>query len=393
MEIGTLIAGRYRVEAFLTRGNATELWQARDLILRRAIAVRIVRTQLLDNEHYIGRFAQEAQILAALEHPHIMPIYDYGIHAERPYQIQRLIGTQTLENYTEADHKLPTLDVVRLVQRIGNALDYIHAQGIVHRDVAPHNIILDAQGLPYLVNFSLAHLTDGSGINWGDAPERASQSADPSTDIYAFGLLLYQLLSGKRPRFRHNNLATPVREHRPDLPIGVDLVIHRLTRYHREERYETAAAAIDELYRAFYGGQDAVEGRIFVSYARKDSDYVYTLAQELRRIGLNIWIDQDIEPGSNWDNSIEAALNSCDALLLIASEASMRSSNVQDEWSYFLEQGKSVFPFIYQPCELSFRLRRRQYIESTGDLLTDVARVVDVLAGGNPTQFNALANE
>ncbi|MEO1290286.1 MAG: toll/interleukin-1 receptor domain-containing protein, partial [Chloroflexota bacterium] len=130
-----------------------------------------------------------------------------------------------------------------------------------------------------------------------------------------------------------------------------------------------------------------------ISYARKDGDYVYQLARQLRRVGLDIWIDQDIDPGNNWDNTIEQALKDCSKMLLIVSPDSMRSDNVQDEWSYFLEEGKAVYPFIHQETELSFRLRRRQYITATGDLLNDVARIVDTLAGGNPTKLMSLSDE
>jgi hypothetical protein len=179
-----------------------------------------------------------------------------------------------------------------------------------------------------------------------------------------------------------------VRKIKPHLPPGVDVVLDRLTRCEPEERYSSLAEAVDELARAFYSGQASIEGQVFISYARKDKDFVYELAKELRRVGLDLWIDQDIPPGANWDKSIEKALAQCDKLLLIVSPASMVSENVQDEWSYFLEEGKPVYPFIYEATELSFRLRRRQYIMGAGDLLNDVAGIVDVLSGGTPTRLS-----
>lgn len=391
LQIGSIVSSRYKVEAFLKSGVGTELWQARDMKLRRQIIIRMVKDNYLDNSHYVARFAHDAQVLAQLEHPHIVPIYDYGVHEERPFQIQRYIGIPTLEDVlTEKIAELDTMSLLRLLQQIASAIDYIHERGIVHRDLYPHNIIVDERNIPYLTNFSLALLMKNHGLAvevFSDSKE-ASQD-EISKDIFAFGLIAYQIVThGQKPRYLHNQFVNNVRHYRPDLPIGVDLVINRLAHADPEQRYSSAGEAVEDLYRAFYSGQSSIEGQIFISYARKDSEYVYTLAKELRRIGLDIWIDQDIEPGSNWDKTIEEALRDSEKMLLIVSPASMLSENVQDEWSYFLEEGKPVFPFIHQDCEMSFRLRRRQYITSTEDLLSDIARIVDVLAGGNPTKLN-----
>jgi serine/threonine protein kinase len=233
------------------------------------------------------------------------------------------------------------------------------------------------------------------------APEQIKdETTSSAVDLYAFGIIILECFTGQQP-FPIDNLNRTfylklqpelgqysARRHRPELPMGVDVVIDRLTRTDPAERYPSAQAAIDELTRAFYSGQASIEGKVFVSYARKDQDYVHDLARQLRSIGVDIWIDQDIAPGTNWDHHIEDALAACDKMLLILSPAAVASENVHDEWSYFLERGKAVYPFVYQPCEMSFRLRRRQFITSTGDTLNDVAKIVDVLAGGIPTALS-----
>lgn len=404
MQIGDVLANRYKIEEHLFTGDINELWYARDMILRRNIVVRIVQEKMLDDSAYLARFAQEAQMMARLEHPHITPIYDYGIHEERPFQIQRFIGTNNLLQWYQNQSKpISSLTLLRIIQQIGSSLDFIHQRGIVHRALRATTLIINDEDQPYLINFILAkdlkkHTTlaedDIRRFVVLSPEEKRGAAADIATDVYAFGLLVFSLFTGRRePKIRHNQIVDKVRDYRSDLPIGVDLVASRLLHSDPTQRYPIAGQAVEDLYRAFYSGQSSVEGKIFISYARKDKDYVYTLAKELRRIGLDIWIDQDIEPGSNWDKTIEKALRSCDKMLLIVSPASMLSENVQDEWSYFLEEGKAVFPFIYQDCEMSFRLRRRQYISSTHDLLVDVARVVDVLAGGNPTKLNSFVDE
>lgn len=397
LEIGEVLSERYEVEELFRKGSVSELWSAYDNVLKRRVALRIVKPELLNNAHYLQRFEQESQIVATLEHPHVIPIYDYGIHKERPFQVQRLVGVDSLLTwYFQHPKPISSLILLRIAQQIASVLGFIHGRGIVHRAISANTIIMDEDAQPYLINFTVAKKLDDENSTIEEArryavlspEEKDGAPVDASSDIYAFGLLLYSLFTGERkPEYQYNQVISKVRDFRPDLPIGVDVVVSRLLHSDPEQRYQTASSAIEDLYSAFYSGQSAIEGRVFLSYARKDSDYVYTLARELRRIGLDIWIDQDIDPGENWDNSIEEALKNCKKMLLIVSPDSMRSDNVQDEWSYFLEEGKAVFPFIYKDCEMSFRLRRRQYIIGTDDLLNDVARIVDVLAGGNPTKL------
>ncbi len=379
---GDIINERYQVQAeHPTENPLLRYYVASDLLLGRTVMVKIAN--VTDNTHFTARFAQEAHVLASLEHPHIVPIHDFGLFRQHPYQVQRfLTGGQLAKYIAEHPGGLPASAVLRLAQQMGSALDHIHGQGILHRSITTKDIVLDEQKQPYLTNFELAML------NEADDKELSTQHGlSRSLDLYAFGLVLFQMMTGQLPKMQYNQLNDSVRDHRPDLPLGIDLVIDRLTRSDKAARYASALEAVNGLQQAFYSGQSDVGGRVFVSYARSDSDYVVRLVTELRRIGLGVWMDRDIPPGANWDQTIEQALGECDKMLLIASPASMLSENVQDEWSFFLEHGKAVYPFMYQDCELSFRLRRRQYIPSTGDLLGDVARIVDVLAGGNPMKF------
>jgi serine/threonine protein kinase len=381
-EIGETLNQRYRVEKdHPTPDSYLNYFVAQDTLLERIVIIKMAA--ITSNERFMQRFHHEARVLAALEHPHIVPIYDYGFFNEHPFQVQRyLMGGNVNEYFANHQDGLAASEIMRLAQQLGSALDYIHNKGLVHRNVDGNNVVLDEQYEPYLTNFALAKLNEDNRNS-----EVARGSHDVAADLYAFGELLYQGITGRRPLTDPQGNLEAARDFRVDLPIGVDVVLNRLLRDDPNERYTSARIAVEELNRAFYGGYSQIEGQIFISYARDDKDFVYTLAKELRRIGLDIWIDQDIQPGANWDNSVEQALSESDKLLLIASPASIISENVQDEWSYFLEQGKAVYPFIYRECELSFRLRRRQYIISSGDLLTDVAKIVDVLAGATPTSL------
>jgi serine/threonine protein kinase len=427
LTIGELVANRYRIKEKIRQGQSNTVWLAQDEILGRDVVLKQrISLAAEDSAPYKNFevydvplnvqnvFEHEARMLARLEHPHLLPIYDYGLYNEKPFLIMRFLPrSQSIVDYFNEQGSMPVRDMLRLVQRLASAIDYLHAQGITHGDINPANILLGEQQHPYIYNLVVSSVLQAIaeakeehivGTPPYIAPEIfMGQGLAPAVDLFALGVMLYQMFTGELPfnekvplaiaqiraSQKNEEISLSVREARPDLPIGVDIVINRLTRFDPEERYASAQEAADALNQVFYSGQGSVEGQIFISYARKDSDYVYTLARELRRIGLSIWIDQDISTGANWDKSIEDALRICDKMLLIVSPASMLSENVQDEWSYFLEEGKAVFPFIHQETEMSFRLRRRQYISSSKDLLSDVARIVDVLAGGNPSQISA----
>jgi serine/threonine protein kinase len=396
IQANDVLVGRYKIEKHLRSGDLTELWYARDMILRRNIAIRIVQSKLLDNSQYLVRFSQESQILAQLEHPHIAPIYDYGVHEERPFQVQRFIGTDNLLQWYQKQAKpIPTLSLIRIIQQLASALDFLHQRGIVHRAFRATTVVINEETQPYIINFILAKDMNAQS----DAPEpsryavmspeeKHGASADISSDIYAFGLLVFSLFTGlDKPKIQHNQVISRVRDSRPDLPIGLDLVASRLLHHDRDERYQSAGQAANDLTTAFYSGHSSIEGRIFISYAAKDKAYVHQLAKELRHLQIDVWIDQDIEKGSDWGDAIENALKETDIMLLILSDASAVSEYVTHEWSYFMGSGKPVYPFVLEssaPKEIHPRLRRVQHIMGTNDMFSDVSRIIDVLAGGNP---------
>lgn len=407
-QIGDVLKDRYRITRRLKESPAYFFWLAKDEILDRQVSIRVRRPHT--NAVMVGTFLKEAQSLARLEHPHLLSIYDYGEHKNIQFLVTQYIAGGSLDAHLRRN-ELSSLAVLRLANHLANVIDFLHDQQIVHGDINTHNIFLDKYLHPYISNLfldssryvtKLKKVYDAAderiiGMLQYMAPEtHYDQELSHFSDLYAFGITLYQCFTGQVPL--HNNepfgLAQlreqvdslpSVLDNQRELPISVDVVLQRLTRKKPTERYATATEAISALNKAFYSEQKNVDGKIFISYARADKEYVYTLAREMRQVGLNLWIDQDIAPGANWDSSIESALATSDMLLLIASPASMASNNVQDEWSYYLDEDKPVYTFIYEECDLSFRLRRRQYVTSTGDLLNDIAKIVDMLAGGTPS--------
>lgn len=405
LELGQRLGSRYLIQEELYGGRFFNVWLAEDKELQRLVAVKTVREQSADS-----LLREEALQMAQLEHPYLIPVYDTGIENERFYLVMRYISNISLSDILRTQ-QLDLQTVFRLAQRLAEALDYLHDRGFIHSNFKSSNVMMDEQSEPFIGNFLMRYMssderivtaqTGDLGTVYNIAPEIfLGKATSRASDVYSFGLLIHHCLTGELVLGRHQAFAEmqlksdailpTVRQFRSELPLSVDIILRRLTHRDAEHRYSRVGQAVEDLQQSLFSEQDDINGKIFVSYARKDSDYVHNLAQELRRIGLDIWIDQDIEPGTNWDDAIQDALDDCDMMLLITTESSMSSEYVTHEWSYFMGAGKSVYPFIPQapiPKNIHPRLSRVQHVVGTDDMLSNVARIVDVLAGGNPSKL------
>jgi serine/threonine protein kinase len=402
--------GRYiLLEKIWSDGNLT-YWRCFDEAIEREVVLFIVPLSTSDVEDA----RTNIKITAGLQHPHIIPIYDLRETGEYLYAVQFYAVNRSILEYLEQpqSEKLSIESILRLTRQLARAIDYIHTKETVHYHIRPEVILLDKELNLYLTEFHVPRtrekLIKKCGVVEYAAPEQFTGQLSASCDIYAFGITLFQLFAHQPPfainkekphlgslgwRQQHKDpdeQLPSVRQFRPELPIGIDQVLGRLTSKDPQLRYVNASAAAEYLTRVFYSGQSSIKGRVFISYAHKDKDYVHRLATELRRGGVDIWIAQDIQPGSNWDDAIESALNGSDMMILVVTEASMSSEYVNHEWSYFRGRGKPVYPIIPQapiPTNIHPRLKRMQHTIGTDDMLNNVARIVDVLAGGTPTKL------
>lgn len=380
LERNSVISNRYEIlEIHPSPEPYLEYGLALDLLLERKVILKVTVEKATNR--FRERFLQEAQLLSRLEHPHIVPIYDYGLIGANAYQVQRFLSGGKLSDAMELNPEgLQIYTALRLAQRIGDSIHYVHRRNILHRALEASNILLDEDGEPYLSNFSLANFID-------------VVSNPIRSDLHAFGDLIFQLFTGEVPIHQHERFRKPIHKLRAGLPVGLDLIIQRLTRAD-DACYQSVSEALDEIQKIFFSGQGEIKGRVFISYATKDKDYVHQLAKELRRLNIDIWIDQDIPKGADWGDSIEKALKETDIMLLILSEASAVSEYVTHEWSFFMGSGKPVYPFVLHsspPKEIHPRLNRVQHIMGTGDMFSDISRIIDVLAGGNPSQLHTEA--
>src|SRR5258707_587829 len=258
--------GPYEIIEEIGRGGMATVYRAYQPNVDRFVAVKVIHRSVSLDSKSLDRFTREARLVAKLEHPHILPVYDYNGLSDPPYIVMRYLPTGTLKDILERA-QLPFPEVGYLMSQIGSALDYAHRQGVVHRDIKPSNIMVDADGNAFLTDFGIARIVEGaegltaSGMAIGTpgymAPEQGLGTAiDGRADIYALGVMIYEMLVGRVPYSAETPMAVilkhindPVPEPsfaNPNLPPGVDRVIQRSMAKKPEDRYATA----NELARA-----------------------------------------------------------------------------------------------------------------------------------------------
>ncbi|MFD7480225.1 serine/threonine-protein kinase [Streptomyces sp. NPDC059837] len=224
-----LIAGRYRLHATIGRGAMGEVWQAYDEVLGRAVAVKLLLAQNTDPTG-ASRFRLEAQTAGRLSHPHVVGVIDFGEQEGRLFLVMELVTGDSLARVLSQAGSLPAEEVARIAAQAAAGLAVAHDQGIVHRDIKPGNLLLDADGSVKIGDFGIARFVDDPGAALTAtgqivgtslylAPERAlGKPAGPASDVYSLGCLLYQLLTG-RPPFHADSAVAILHHHLDTAPV------------------------------------------------------------------------------------------------------------------------------------------------------------------------------
>jgi serine/threonine protein kinase len=273
--------GRYEIKSEIGRGGMATVYHAHDPRFRRDVALKVLPREFMHNPEFRTRFEREAQTIAALEHPAIVPVYDFGEADGQLYLVMRFLPGGTLTARV-AQGALSLSLATYIINRLAPALDEAHKQGIIHRDLKPDNILFDQRGEPYITDFGIVKLSEESGtITTGGviigtpaymSPEQARGEAqiDGRSDIYALGVILFQMLTGKLPY----NATTPiglVMQHimdpvprildvKPDLPPGCEAVIAQAMAKKRNERYARATTLAAALTKSVGAGPLAQPG-------------------------------------------------------------------------------------------------------------------------------------
>lgn len=202
------VLGAYRLLERIGKGGMGEVYRAQHIQIGREAAVKVLPANLATDEDFLRRFKREASSAASLAHPNILQVYDYGEQDGTPYLVMPYIRGGTLKDRIEGG-KAPASQMTKYLTEVADALDYAHRKGIIHRDVKPANILIDEDDRAYLSDFGIAKALEGNdnltqaGVGVGTpeymAPEQAQGRADPRSDLYALGIMVYQMLTGQVP--------------------------------------------------------------------------------------------------------------------------------------------------------------------------------------------------
>ncbi len=272
--------GRYEVEQKLGQGGMAVVYLARDPYINRKVAIKVLHKQNTSNLDVRTGFLREAESVASLEHPFIVPIYDFGEENEANYIVMRLMlgGTLTDKIKKRGSHLFSEVEIINILQRIGSALDSAHLQGIVHRDLKPDNILYDRYKGAFLADFGIAHHTsDDNSANSGAilgtpaymSPEQfeGSTNLDGRSDLYALGVIVFELLTGRQPYIgktlmelmtKHITEPVPrVLDFNANLSSACQQVIQKAMAKEPNERYNTAGEMVTALAAAMVETESA----------------------------------------------------------------------------------------------------------------------------------------
>lgn len=268
--IGTVLSGRYLLEAKLGSGGMSTVYLARDEVLDRPVAVKLMHREMTEQPEQLERFNQEARAVAKLSNPNVVAVIDAGEDAGRPYIVFEYIQGETLKQRIARVGSLDATEALAYALEIAQALGVAHERDMVHRDVKPQNVLIDSTGRAKLTDFGISRQLDEQGMTAPGrvlgttdyvAPEQAmGKQVDPRSDIYSLGIVLYEMLTGAVPfeaetqigvAMKHVNEELPdVQAIRPDISAASASVVDRATAKDAEDRYQTIGEMAEDLQAA-----------------------------------------------------------------------------------------------------------------------------------------------
>lgn len=265
--------GKYKIVSLIGHGGMATVYKAYQADVERYVAVKVLPPHPGRDPQFTERFRREAATVARLQHPHIVPLYDFGEQDDTLYLVTALILGGTLSDRIRRG-PLPLHEVERLLMQIAPALDYAHRNNVIHRDIKPDNILLDSEGYALLTDFGIAKIvqTESKMTLTGSlvgtpaymSPEQAQGlPAEPRSDIYSLGIVIYEMLTGRQPftadtpmqvLIKHmNEPLVPLSSVVPGLPPMLDAVLNQALTKSPERRYASAVAFAEDFARAVRG--------------------------------------------------------------------------------------------------------------------------------------------
>lgn len=341
LELGTMLSGRYEVLKRVGSGGMADVYMAKDHKLNRNVAVKVLKSEYVEDEKFLKKFETEAQAVARLSHPNIVNIYDVGIEDGINYIVMELAEGITLKEYIRKKGYLSPKETVEISTQIASAISHAHKNHIIHRDIKPQNILVSDTGIIKVTDFGIAKATSSNTVTstataMGSvhyiSPEQAKgRFCDEKSDIYSLGITMYEMVTGHVPFDHENgvtialmhlqNEITPPSQIRDGMPDSLEKIILKCTMKKPEERYQTADDLIADLRLVF---EDTSGGYVGVVPAIDDSPTIMIDQNELtQRINTpkkdqkiqqeeplkdeeqNAYLDEDDEEESGMNSKIE----------------------------------------------------------------------------------------
>ena len=277
--IGKKLDGRYEITELIGEGGMADVYRATDVVDNKTVAVKILKKEFAENEEFLRRFRNESKAIAVLSHPNIVKIFDVGFSERIQFIVMEYIDGITLNEYMEQQGQLGWKDAVHFILQILRALQHAHSKGIVHRDIKPQNIMMLRDGTIKVMDFGIAKFAREDGKTGTDkaigtvhyiSPEQARGAAtDAKSDIYSVGVMLYEMLTGKKPFDTDNPVSIAVMHMqakvplphtvRPDIQVGLEEIILKAMEKDPVNRYQSARDMMDDL-QTFKEDPDGVFG-------------------------------------------------------------------------------------------------------------------------------------
>jgi eukaryotic-like serine/threonine-protein kinase len=285
--VGEIFAERYELEEVLGTGGMSRVYRARDRLLERAVALKVLHDSHHADAEAIERFRREARAVAQLSHPNIVSVIDRGEADGKQFIVFELVEGESLKDLIQRTGPLPVPRALELAIEIGRALAFAHQHGIVHRDVKPQNVVLNGDGAAKVTDFGIARSLEGDGVTLTGtvlgtsnyiAPEQATGGpVDACTDVYALGVVLFELLAGDVPytgesflavAMRHAHDPVPdLRELRPEVPERLAHAVTRAMAKEPTDRFRSMDDFVEELVHCLVdpdGNGDRVDAEVTI---------------------------------------------------------------------------------------------------------------------------------
>ncbi|MCM3089541.1 MULTISPECIES: Stk1 family PASTA domain-containing Ser/Thr kinase [unclassified Cytobacillus] len=256
---GKRLSGRYKIIEMIGGGGMANVYLAHDMILDRDVAVKVLRMDFAEDEEFIRRFHREAQSATSLAHPNIVNIYDVGEEDTIYYIVMEYVDGQTLKQYIQQNSPIPIDDALEILKQLTSAISHAHQNHIIHRDIKPHNILIDRHGNVKITDFGIAMALSATSITQTNSvlgsvhylsPEQARGGmANRKSDIYSLGIVMFELLTGRLPfsgesavsiALKHLQSETPsLKRWNPSIPQSVENIVLKATAKDPFHRYDS----------------------------------------------------------------------------------------------------------------------------------------------------------